>query len=282
MIDKSQYHQTEIPRELDMVVSGSIWEGRSRRRKRKKAGAYLKRAGCAAAALLVCLTLLLNLSPTVARAMWEIPVLGKLCRVVTLREYHFADEIKFIDARIPQMENWGKTNLEKRVNLEIQKKIYDCILESETIARDYYEAFVETGGSPEDFHPMGITVDYAVKSITQEHASFVIWKCESFFRAYEQWYYYNIDLQSGRILSLKDWFGNDYRQIVARSVEKTIAGWEEERRSALWEDIALEDLISENTDFYINEENQVVVVFPRYSIACGAAGRLEFVITPEE
>ena len=177
---------------------------------------------------------------------------------------------------------WGKTNLEKRVNLEIQKKIYDCILESETIARDYYEAFVETGGSPEDFHPMGITVDYAVKSITQEHASFVIWKCESFFRAYEQWYYYNIDLQSGRILSLKDWFGNDYRQIVARSVEKTIAGWEEERRSALWEDIALEDLISENTDFYTNEENQVVVVFPRYSIACGAAGRLEFVITPEE
>ena len=56
---------------------------------------------------MVCLTLLLNLSPTVARAMWEIPVLGKLCRVVALREYHFADEIKFIDARIPQMENWG-------------------------------------------------------------------------------------------------------------------------------------------------------------------------------
>ena len=222
--------------------------------------------------------LLLNLSPTVARAMSQIPLLGELCRVVTFREYHFTDEIKYVDVRIPQIENWGKSQLEQRVNLEIQKKIHDCIQESEAIAQDYYEAFVATGGKPEDFHPIGITVDYEVKTINQKYASFVIWKCESFVRAYEQWYYYNIDLQSGRILSLKDWFGNDYRQIVAKHVEEELANWDEDQRWALWADIDVEDLISENTDFYINPEGQVVVVFPRYSLACGAAGRLEFVI----
>ena len=278
MIDKSQYDRAEIPQELDAVVSGSIREGRSRRRKQEKVRSHLKRGGCALAALTACLVLLLNLSPTVARAMSQIPLLGELCRVVTFREYHFTDEIKYVDVRIPQIENWGKSQLEQRVNLEIQKKINDCIQESEAIAQDHYEAFVATGGKPEDFHPIGITVDYEVKTINQKYASFVIWKCESFVRAYEQWYYYNIDLQSGRILSLKDWFGNDYRQIVAKHVEDDLANWDEDQRWALWADIDVEDLISENTDFYINPEGQVVVVFPRYSLACGAAGRLEFVI----
>lgn len=278
MIDKSQYDRTEIPQELDAVVSGSIREGRSRRRKQEKVRSHLKRGGCALAALTACLVLLLNLSPTVAKAMSQIPLLGELCRVVTFREYHFTDEIKYVDVRIPQIENWGKSQLEQRVNLEIQKKIHDCIQESEAIAQDYYEAFVATGGKPEDFHPIGITVDYEVKTINQKYASFVIWKCESFVRAYEQWYYYNIDLQSGRILSLKDWFGNDYRQIVAKHVEEDLANWDEDQRWTLWADIDVEDLISENTDFYINPEGQVVVVFPRYSLACGAAGRLEFVI----
>lgn len=278
MIDKSQYDRTEIPQELDAVVSGSIREGRSRRRKQKKVRGHLKRGGCALAALTACLVLLLNLSPTVARAMSQIPLLGELCRVVTFREYHFTDEIKYVDVRIPQIENWGKSQLEQRVNLEIQKKIHDCIQESEAIAQDYYEAFVATGGKPEEFHPIGITVDYEVKTINQKYASFVIWKCESFVRAYEQWYYYNIDLQSGRILSLKDWFGNDYRQIVATHVEEELANWDEDQRRTLWADIDVEDLISENTDFYINPEGQVVVVFPRYALACGAAGRLEFVI----
>ena len=278
MIDNSQYDRTEIPQELDAVVSGSIREGRSRRRKQEKVRGHLKRGGCALAALTACLVLLLNLSPTVAKAMSQIPLLGELCRVVTFREYHFTDEIKYVDVRIPQIENWGKSQLEQRVNLEIQKKIHDCIQESEAIAQDYYEAFVATGGKPEDFHPIGITVDYEVKTINQKYASFVIWKCESFVRAYEQWYYYNIDLQSGRILSLKDWFGNDYRQIVAKHVEEDLANWDEDQRWTLWADIEVEDLISENTDFYINPEGQVVVVFPRYALACGAAGRLEFVI----
>ena len=91
MIDKSQYDQTEIPQELDMVVSGSIWEGRSQRRKREKTRGCLKRGGIALTAGFACLVLLLNLSPTVARAMSQIPFLGELCRVVTFREYHYTD-----------------------------------------------------------------------------------------------------------------------------------------------------------------------------------------------
>ena len=269
MIDKSQYDRTEIPQELDAVVSGSIREGRSRRRKQKKVRSHLKRGGCALAALTACLVLLLNLSPTVARAMSQIPLLGELCRVVTFREYHFTDEIKYVDVRIPQIENWGKSQLEQRVNLEIQKKIHDCIQESEAIAQDYYEAFVATGGKPEDFHPIGITVDYEVKTINQKYA-YIYEEVEGNDSNY------TYDKNAWKVVVSVE--RNDDRQIVAKHVEEELANWDEDQRWALWADIDVEDLISENTDFYINPEGQVVVVFPRYALACGAAGRLEFVI----
>lgn len=276
MIDKSLYRQTEIPQELDTVVRSAIWQGKLAGKRRIR----LRRIGAAAAALGVCMVLLLNFSPTVARAVAQVPVLGDLCRIVTFREYHQVNEIRYLDARIPQMENWGRSDLEKRVNLEIQKKISECIAENEAIAQDYYDAFLQTGGKPEDFVPLGITVDYEVKSITGTYASFVIWQYESAFHAYNQEYYYNIDLESGRNLSLKDWLGEDYEIIAADSIEKTIAGWEDSQKALLWPDVDYRDLISENTNFYINENQQAVVVFPRYTLACGAAGQLEFVIQP--
>ena len=93
---------------------------------------------------------------------------------------------------------------------------------------------------------------------------------------------YNIDLESGRVITLRDWFGPDYRQIVAERIEAAIAGWSDEQRSLLWEDLSVIDLISEDTDFYLNQDGQTVVVFEKYEAACGAAGNLEFMIQPAE
>lgn len=277
MIDKSEYKNIEIPNELDDVVNSAILEGK-RLRKNNRVLNILKKAGAAAAVFAVSFIALLNISPAVARAAYQIPVIGDLCRIVTFREYHFEDEIKYIDVKIPKIKINGKSDLEKRVNLEIQKKINDCIAENEQVAKEYYEAFVETGGKPEDFIPVGITVDYDIKCINEKYASFVISQYETAFNAYNHEFYYNIDLQSGRVLTLKDWYGNDYKNIVADSIESTIASWTDEQKEMLWDDISIIDLISENTDFYINEDHQIVVVFAQYEAAYGAAGKLEFTI----
>lgn len=277
MIDKPECSHIKIPAELDAVVRAAISEGRGLRR-RKKIICILKRAGAAAAVFLVCVISLLNLSPAFAKAAYRVPMLGELCRMVTFSEYHFEDEIKYIDAKIPQIENTGKSDLEKRVNLEIRKAINECIAENEEAAKEYYKAFVKTGGKPEDFIPIGITVDYTIKCIDERYVSFVVSQYETAFSAYNHELYYNIDLKDGKMLTLKDWYGNDYRQIVAGSIENTIEGWSAEQKEMLWEGLSVIDLISENTDFYINQENQIVVVFSRYEAAYGAAGALEFII----
>lgn len=277
MIDKSSYMNIEIPDELDTVVNSAIFEGK-RLRKRNRVCRFIKGMGAVAAGFIVCVVALLNIFPMFAEAAYKVPVIGDLCRIVTFREYHFEDNIKYLDARIPKIEIEGKSDLEKRVNLEIQKKINECIKENEKVAEDYYKAFVETGGKTEEFTPVGITVDYEIKCMNQRYASFVISQYETAFNAYNHEFYYNIDLESGRVFTLKDWYGSDYKNIVSERIENTIACWNDEQRGMLWDDIVICDLISENTDFYINQENQIVVVFPKYEIACGAAGSLEFVI----
>lgn len=279
MIDRRAYDNIEIPDNLDEVVRGAIAEGMARRR-RNRIVTLFKKTGSIAAVFFLCVVTALNLSPTFAAAACEIPVVGDLCRVFLFWEYHMEDEIKYIDAQIPQIENTGKTELEDRVNLEIQKVMYDCLEASEERAKEYYDAFVETGGDPKDFVPVGITIDYETKYISQECVSFVVSQYETRFDAYNCDLYYNIDLDSGRIITLKDWFGLDYRQIVAKSIEATIADWSEEQRSILWDDLSIIDLISEDTNFYFNQDGQVVVVLEKYEAAYGAAGDLEFTIQP--
>lgn len=277
MIDKTGYNGIEIPESLDAVVKEAIAEGQAKRH-RTRVLHMLRRAGSAAAIFAVCIITAINLSPTFAAAACELPAVGGLCRILLFREYHAEDPIRYVDAEIPQLENTDKPELEARVNQEIRKVVQQYVTESEARSKAYYDAFVETGGDPEDFVPLGITVDYETKYIGQEYVSFVVSQRETRFDAYNFDYYYNIDLESGEKITLRDWFGPQYRQIVAESIEATIAGWSEEQRSILWDDLSIADLISEDTNFYLNQAGQIVVVIEKYQAAYGAAGDLEFTI----
>ena len=168
MIDKSGYENIEIPGELDQVVQDALAEGLEQRRKNRVRD-LSRRLGPMAAVFLLCTVTALNISPTFAAAACDLPVVGGLCQVFLFREYHKEDDIKYIDAKIPQIKNTGKTELEQRINQEIQKAVYDCLAASEARAKDYHDAFIATGGDAEAFVPVGITIDYEVKYISPSH-----------------------------------------------------------------------------------------------------------------
>ena len=274
-MNKSKYDKLEIPKELSSVVEDAIQTGL--KSENKKAQMYRRIIGIVAT-IIVVFILPLNLVPSYAKAVQNIPIIGELAKIFTFREYHFEDGIKYIDVKIPEFVYDGKTDLEKRVNQEISKIINEEIENAENHAKEYYTAFVETGGDPKDFMPIGINIDYEVKSITEKRVSFVITKNETFASAYFVEYFYNIDMETGRCLTLKDLFGNDYKEIVTKNIQSTISSWEQEKQDLIFKDVNIEDLINENTKFYINDKNEIVVVFDKYEIAVGAAGRLEFAI----
>lgn len=270
---RKNYRDTPIPPQLTQSIEDAIQAGsRSRRSQRR----WWKGAVGAAAGLCACFVVLT--SPAVASAVDGVPVLGQLCRILTGQAYESREETSYVQVQLPQIENTGDSSLEQRVNLEISAVLSQEVEESKQRAREYYKAYLDTGGDPDTFQPIQIQVDYQVKSLTNQWASFVITKTESLASAYFQQYFYNIDLETGQKLTLRDLLGPDWAAKGAAAVEEQLEQWDEGRKALLFDNIDLEKQLEEQENFYLQTDGTVVVVFDKYEIAAGAAGVLEFPI----
>ena len=89
--------------------------------------------------------------------------------------------------------------------------------------------------------------------------------------------YYNINLKDNSEITLEDLLGPDYINIANESIKAQIAS----DSSGLYfdEEMGGFTTITPETNFYINEAGNPVIVFQKYEIAAGAAGMPEFEIT---
>lgn len=271
----SKHNDVEIPDELSIVVEKAINEGEALRDKKKPGLFFIKVSKFALACSLIVVCML-NISPTFAKTMKEIPVAGEIFNFFTFREYHYEDEIKYVDVKVPEFVNTGKSKLEKKVNKEIKYFVDKEVAESEKIIKEYYDAFISTGGKKEDFHPVELTVDYNIYQMSDEIVSFSISKYDNTFNAYNTKNFYNIDMKTEEYLTIKDYLGDDYKEKAVNAINKEIESWTDEKKDLLWKDLNFYDLISEDTKFYIDEDMDAVIVFEEYEIAVGAAGEIQF------
>lgn len=270
---RAAYEQTPIPQELEFAVASAVRAGNRRRRSRRA----IRRSLTAALASCACFVLLVNASPAFAQAVSDVPVLGSLARVFTVTEYTVEDREHLIDVRLPALELEGATDLEQRINTEIQTRIDQVLQDAEDRARETKAAFVATGGDPDEFMPIMISVDYEIKCQTDQYLSFVLTKTETLASAYTEYYAYNIDLQAGKELTLRDVLGPDYMELANEAVREGIA-----QRSQDPDNIYFEPgdggftSISEDQTFYLNQAGNAVIVFEKYEIAPGYMGIQEF------
>lgn len=244
----------------------------------KKDSFYVRKISISLILIFSIFITLLNTVPVFAKTLYEIDGIGDICRFFTFREYKYEDNINYIDVKIPEFNYSNNSSLENRINLEINKVINEAYENAKKNAKEYYDAFVATGGKKEEFHPIKVLIDYKVYHMSSKMVSFKITKSESFASSYTNNYFYNIDLETGKNFTIKDWFGPDYKSIVANSIKKSINNWEKEQKEMLFLDNDIENIINENQSFYVNDKEQVVVVFQKYEIGAGALGQIEFVI----
>ena len=270
---RAQYRNADTPPELEFAVACALRAGEKQRRSRRGLARRLS-AGLAACA---CFVLLINVNPTFAQAVADVPVLGDLARVFTVQQYTVEDRDHLIDVRLPALDLAGDTDLEQRVNTEISTRIDQVLQEAEDRARDTKEAYVATGGNPDDFMPIIISVDYAIKCQNDRYLSFVITKTETLASAYTEYYTYNIDLQAGREITLRDLLGPDYKEIANAAISAEI-----ERRSQDPDNLYFLQgeggftSIADDQAFYLDADGTPVVFFEKYEIAPGYMGAQEF------
>ncbi len=274
---KETYDNTPIPAGLSERVQAGIREGKARYRAQK--GRTLRRWGATAACFAVLLAGL-NLSPTIAKAAAEVPILGGLFQVLTFVDYDKTEDGIHYDVTVPKVEAEG--DLAQAVNAVIQEKVDAHLAKARQDWDDYREAFFATGGTEEEWagREMDVSVDYEIKSRTDSRVSFVVTLAEGWVASMEERYYYNLDLSENRDLTLRDYLGDTWVEICNASIQKQIDGSVDREGFTLFftPDQGGFTTVDETTGFYVREDGTVVVCFPEYSIAAGAAGMPEFPI----
>ncbi len=271
-----EYERTPLPPELDKRVQAGIREGKALRRRRRMVRRLTSCAACFAVLLAA-----LNLSPTLAKAAADVPVLGGLFRVMTFANYEETEDGIHYDVNVPQVENGG--DLAETVNAVIQEQV-DLLMErAKQDWADYRDAFFATGGTEEEWggREMDVIVDYEIMRQTDTQVSFVVTLGEGWVSSMEERFYYNLDFAEGRDLTLRDLLGENWVELCNQSIRAQIdASVDDEGFTYFFP--AKEGgftTVDENTTFYIREDGVPVVTFARYSIAAGAAGFPEFPIT---
>lgn len=237
----------------------------------------------AAAAVCVLFTAALNTSSAFAKEAGELPVIGGLARILTFRSYETEKDNIAVSVEIPTIEMIEEdTGIRvDEINQEILERCDQYADEALQRAEEYRTAFLETGGTQEEWaeHDIKITVGYEIRQQGSDYLSFVVKGTENWTTAYSESRYYNLDLKTGETVTLKDMLGGDYVELANESIRGQIA-----ERKASGETFFTEEEggfagITEDTKFYINENNCPVIVFEKYEIAPGSSGEIEFEIT---
>ena len=284
---KKKYDKTEIPKELSKRVQAAVEESGARKREREKVVRIRRRkvlAGkCAgvAAGLAIVFTTALNTNTAFADMAARLPVVGGVARLLTFRSYEKDEGDWKISVKIPSVETIAAdTNgLDDSLNQEIHELCIRYGEEAQQRAMEYKKAFMETGGTEEEWaaHNIEINVWYEIKSQTEDYLSFAVMGTESWTSAYSEARYYSIDLKNGKLATLQTLLGDEY----VRKADESIQTAMRERQETEGIEFRAQDEggfsgIDENTKFYVNEKGNPVIVFDKYEIAPGAYGAMEF------
>lgn len=232
---KEAYRSIQPPEELEETIRAGVRTAeRIQRERRQKSRPVTRYAVCGAAALCMIFVVAVNASPVLAKNLYDIPVVGNVARVFTFVQMEKDEGADTLIVNLPALENTGNDELERRINYEIQYEMNALVEEARQRAQGYKEAYVATGGREEDFIPVEIFVDYRLHCNDGDTVSFVITKAETQATYYEELFFYNIDLQTGKDLTLRDLLG----RIIGRSSTKASgnrsnSGWRRTTRRSI-------------------------------------------------
>ena len=225
------------------------------------------------AACLAVLLVGLNASPTFAAAAADVPVLGGVFQVLTVRNYDAEDGQVNQHVTVPEVDAQG--DLAQQVNAEIQERVDAYLAQAQQVWEDYHDAFIATGGTEEEWsqREMNVDVSYEIKSQTDTTVSFVVTMTQDVFNAYNEQTYYNLDIAADKDITLADVLGENWVDACNSAVQAYI----DQDTSGLFfaPDQGGFTTVDDTTSFYLNEDGSPVLVFPEYAIAAGAAGIVE-------
>lgn len=288
---KEEYEKPQMSQKQLGELRAKMKEA-DRMNNKERRNAKFIRLVVAAAVLIGVFMILPNTSAAVANAMEQIPVIGQLVKVVTFRDYEYETDRNMADIKVPEIKPDIQTengqiedgqlnnsdvleNLEhttEEINAEIQE-ITDKLIEEFEANLEYEEGYQD------------IVVTSEVLSTTDDYFTLKLICYQGAGSGYEWNYYYTIDLNTGERLKLKDLFkeGADYITPISENIKKQMQEqMDQDENVYYWLNDEIVEWnfksITDETSFYLNEKDNVVIGFNEGDVAPMYMGTVEFEI----
>lgn len=306
---KKEYRQPEMTQEQILKMKDSI--AKAKEESRRNGQILVLRRGIMTAAAAVALFIILpNTSASVAYAMSGIPVVGKLVEAVTFRNYRYESDRHMADVEVPELvvnaEDGAvsqtvagegaqagqdaqsavetQTGQDAQKTETIQKTTEEINREIQQITDQIIGEFEENLKFEEGYQD--IMVKSEVINTTEQYFTLKLICYQGAGSGAEWDYFYTIDLNTGERLKLKDLFtdGADYITPISDDIRKQMREqMDADENVHYWlddEDIPEWNFreITEDTSFYVNGDDQIVIAFNEGDVAPMYMGCVEFVI----
>lgn len=291
---KEEYENMTIPE----VGRERLQAGIDRARMEKKRAEHARRrsAWTAVAAAAVVMIALPNTNMQIAHAMENIPLLGGFFRLVTVRQYNYSDENHDAEVELAQITygedaGEGASVGEAAVGAAAPKGTAAGNVEAvnqdmEATVEELIRQFEDTL-SEEGYH--GLHVSQEVVTDNDRYYTVKLSVLETEASGYEHNQFYTIDKQTGNVVTLEDLFaeGSDYISAISENIKTQMREQMAADEGVIYfldgDDMPEFNFqgITEQTNFYFNEKDELVIAFDEYEVAPGSMGAPEFVIPQE-
>lgn len=282
---KTQYLEPQMSQEQLDKLRLTLKKARRENRRERNKQSIIKIAASAAAAIITFIVLP-NTSASIAHAMEQIPMLGGLVKIVTLRDYEYESERYKADIKVPEivMEEVAQGQGESdEVQNKIKKSIDEINVEIQSITDEIIEQFENETTGEAGYQDVVVTSE--VLATTQDYFTLKVICYRGAGSGYEWNYYYTVDLTTGERLKLKDLFpeGADYITPISENIKQQM----QEQMDAddmvrYWLNEEFDEWnfksISDETSFYLNEKGNIVIGFNEGEVAPMYMGTVEFEI----
>ncbi|MEO2604473.1 DUF3298 and DUF4163 domain-containing protein [Clostridium butyricum] len=264
---KKEYMDIKIPENLDDVVKESI------KKVDRKSIVNKKIIGSAA---VLAIIFGINISPAFADVVSDIPIVGNIVKLVTVKNYTLKKNNVEADIKVPAIEGLENKQLEENLNkefIENGKKIYEELIEEFPSINNQMKY---------------VGSDYKIKADNDSFLSIEITKEEIQASSYTTKKHYTIDKNKQIVLTLPMLFeGENYIEEISNDIKAQMIENMKKDSNLIYflesdeneEVIDSFDKIKENQDFYINNDGNLVICFDGYEVAPGYMGTLEFIIS---
>lgn len=291
---KEEYENMTIPEAGRERLQAGI--DRARMEKKRAERVRRRSAWTAAAAAVIVLIALPNTNMQIAHAMENIPVLGGFFRLVTVRQYNYSDDNHDAEVELAQISYGedagegvpagevavGAATLEGTAAESVEAVNQDMEATVEELIRQFEDTLSEEG-----YHGLHVTQEVVTDNALYYTVKLSALETEA--SGYEHNQFYTIAKQTGNVVTLEDLFaeGSDYISAISENIKTQMKEQMAADEGVIYfldnDDMPEFNFqgITEQTNFYFNEKNELVIAFDEYEVAPGSMGAPEFVIPQE-